>query len=103
MLNLGKAVGYMPKLYMLLNVPTVVIIQEKATAEDSSLPDSALAQKLMLYWKKMKGPAPDKEKFSELDRALRDCNKAPFAEILSEKFHLNDEINLEALSRVALQ
>ena len=101
LLNLGRVVGYNAKLFILLNIPTVTIIQEKAAAEEASLPDSSLAQKLMLYWKKMKGTAIDKDKFSELDRALRDSGKANVAEVLNEKFHLDDEISMESLSKFA--
>lgn len=54
--------------------------------------DNSAAQKLMLYWKKMKTYAKEKEMVDELVNALRDAGKANCADKVNEKFQLNEEI-----------
>ena len=61
--------------------------------------DNSTAQKLMLYWKKMKTYAKEKEMVDELVNALRDAGKANCADKLSEKYQLNEEIGPEDIPK----
>ncbi|PAA46923.1 hypothetical protein BOX15_Mlig011092g2 [Macrostomum lignano] len=93
LLNLGKAVkqGDM-KLYMLLNIPTVEIVRQKVRNEELKMPEYGAAQKLLLYWKKMRKGAKENDIIRDLDNALRESGQEEIADIVSDRNRIDQEI-----------
>ncbi|PAA50601.1 hypothetical protein BOX15_Mlig011092g1 [Macrostomum lignano] len=93
LLNLGKAVkqGDM-KLYMLLNIPTVEIVRQKVRNEEFKMPEYGAAQKLLLYWKKMRKGAKENDIIRDLDNALRESGQEEIADIVSDRNRIDQEI-----------
>ena len=53
------------------------------TAKGTS--EEALAVQLLLYWKKMRDTAKDKDKVSDMERALREMDKQDMADVFLDR------------------
>merc|ERR1719229_1472172 len=88
LLNLAKEVrpGHLG-LFMMLNIPTLTIAKMQLKTKQNNSSEVNLAQKLLLYWKKMRDTA--KEKVRDLEAALRVSGYPELADILVERHRLN--------------
>ena len=83
------------KIIMYLNVPTTQIVNFKISSDENQTPEAEFAQTLLLHWKKLRTNAKDKDKVTDLERALREMGKPDLAGILMDRHADNLELTAE--------
>ena len=91
---LGKQLGSNAVVIsMYLNIPTYKIISLQLSHSDQS----ELGAALMQQWRLQRATAKDKDKVNELERALRDNEKAEIADVIVDKHKENQELTVDAI------
>lgn len=78
------------------NVPTVTLINIQLRAQEKQQADEDTWSSMLLRWKEQRASAKEKEKVTELERALHDNDKVEMADTLQERFRDNAELTPDA-------
>ncbi|XP_074646561.1 uncharacterized protein LOC141902638 [Tubulanus polymorphus] len=98
--NISRELGNGLVVGMYLNIPTTTLVNFKITKDQEDQTDKEMAQKTLFYWKEMRGPAKDREKVHDLEKALREMGKNEWAEAFMERYRNQQEITLDFFNSI---
>jgi len=85
------------KLAMCLNIPTVTIIRIRSKGKANGWDADTIMQDVLLYWRVMKKAVKDKDRASDMQRALEHMKREDIATIIADKFGANAELTADSL------
>lgn len=85
------------QLAMLLNIPTVTLVRIQLFCQEQGLPDDDMLHRMLLAWRAMRGTAKDRDKVSDLKRALDFMGRSTWSDVIEEKFQSGAELTAELL------
>lgn len=81
---------------MYLNIPTTRLVRLRLAGLDKGQSESSMTTAILLLWKQLRAPAKEKEKVSDLERALKEAGKIDHAEVLLDKYQNEMELTADS-------
>ncbi|KAK2157596.1 hypothetical protein LSH36_188g05022 [Paralvinella palmiformis] len=89
MVNQNKGLVYP----MYLNIPTTQVVRMRLTGTEKENSEEDMCTALLLYWKKMRETARDKDKVLDLERACRQMGELDIADTITDRHNNNMELS----------
>lgn len=86
---------------MYLNIPTTTLVHMLLAADIKQQSEQDQALNFLQQWKRMRESAKDRDKISDLERALREAGKLDAADVFADRARDNLELTADCFPQTA--